>query len=346
MEQITQIILRNRDRISSGRILLINPARDTVFREIGAGRGEISLFTQDHGDYRWLQGAGANVEFGVVPASHQSHEQIILRLPREKPRLEMMLHCACELIAPRGRLWLVGEKRSGIKSSVKYLSQYFENTIKIDNARHCMLYESSSPQHEKTFKLADYRQHWSQQVGAKKIKLISLPGAFSHGRLDNGTRLLIETLEAMPAEQRPAGRVLDFGCGTGVIGLSLLARDPSVELTLLDSSAIALESARLSLQANVLSATLRPSEGLSEVESRFDWIVSNPPFHRGVSSDLDIARAFFESSGRALTKKGKMVLVCNRHLPYAKWLQDYFTNVETIRSDRDFNILCTGVPRV
>ena len=47
------------------------------------------------------------------------------------------------------------------------------------------------------------------------VEVAGLPGIFSHDGLDNGTRMLLETLEEQPVQ---ADRLLDFACGAGVIG--------------------------------------------------------------------------------------------------------------------------------
>ena len=165
--------------------------------------------------------------------------------------------------------------------------------------------------------------------------MISLPGTFAHGSLDKGSELLLDTA----AELKPSGRVLDFACGNGVIGLSLLSLDPTLDMTMLDTSALALESARLSLRCNGREATLVASDGLSELNGQFNWIISNPPFHRGVENELDIAHKFFSEAGHFMQKTGRILLVCNHHLPYPAWLQADFTHVETIKANRAFKVI-------
>jgi 16S rRNA (guanine1207-N2)-methyltransferase len=145
---------------------------------------------------------------------------------------------------------------------------------------------------------------------------------------------------------KPAGKVLDFACGNGVIGLCLLNAHPATRLTLLDVSALALESSRCSLKANGMEATVLASNGLSRLDGSFDWIITNPPFHRGIKNDLEIARVFFAGAGDFLVKTGKILLVCNHHLPYPAWLRDYFTRVEVVRTDWGFKVvLATGIRR-
>jgi 16S rRNA (guanine1207-N2)-methyltransferase len=340
MEKVSQIILRNLARLPDGPLLLINPPRDGLAQQLGADGRALRCFTQDFGDYRWLQAAGVDVEFGVVPAVESSDRLAILFLPREKERLAMMLHAIADRLPPQCPLWLVGENRGGIKSSPRQLECFFSRVAVLDNARHCGLVEASTPSSERSFDVADYVSRWSTTYAGREIALRSLPGVFAHGRLDTGTALLLGVLEGL----QPNGRILDFACGCGVVGAALLAHSPSASLTLLDSSALAIESSRQSLEANGLEAELLASDGLSEVDGRFDWIVSNPPFHRGVSNDLEVAAGFLRTAGTFLAENGRIVVVFNRHLPYSRWLDQPFGKVERLAETGEYIVVQASRP--
>jgi len=335
MERSSQVILRNAGRLDPGRLLLVNPPRDFLFRELSASDRDVQASTQDFGDFRWLADNGAEALFELLPQAADAARTVILHLPREKDRLNMMLQALAWRLPEDSRLWLVGENRAGIKSAGRWLAQYFGDVQKRDTARHCGLYEAVAPLKEKPFLLDRLEEHWQFDYSGSRIEIASLPGVFAHGRLDPGSRLLLEALKPL----RPGGRILDFACGSGVIGLSLLSACPELQLTMLDVSSLAIESSRRSLQANGLDAELVASDGLSELNGRFDWIVSNPPFHSGVSNDLDIASRFFRESGTFLENAGKIVIVCNRHLPYEKWLKKHFRRVEHLASDRDYLVI-------
>lgn len=399
MNRTSELILRNAEALPPGSVLLFNPPRDTLFRELAA-RAPARLFTQDFGDYAWLANAGAEASFGLLPwpwprsnvlgasteaipasSTHVipgiephgtagsepnnpptpeihvipapepgSPENVILFLPREKERLDFLLHAIADHLPADGTLWLVGENRAGIKSAGKRLQTRFEVVRKLDSARHCGLFEASAPRPGDPFRLEDYRAQWELELPAGlaggPLRIASLPGVFAHGRLDGGTALLLQFLGHEYRRLRIAGSVLDFGCGAGVLGLALLRANPQLRMTLLDSSAAALTSAAWSVEANGFPAgtvEVLPADGLTESGPRYDWIVSNPPFHRGVETDLDIARQFFGRAAARLSRTGRLLLVCNRHLPYERWLDEHFGVVENPHSDREFKILLASL---
>jgi release factor glutamine methyltransferase len=92
------------------------------------------------------------------------------------------------------------------------------------------------------------------------------------------TELVVTTaLERAPA----AKRILDLGCGSGCIGLSLLKELPGAVLTAVDQSSVACEVTRenavklnLSRRVEIVNKAV---ENL-EADSRFDLIVANPPY--------------------------------------------------------------------
>ena len=104
-------------------------------------------------------------------------------------------------------------------------------------------------------------------------------------------------------------------------------------------------SARASLDLNGVEGALLASDGASELEGRFDWIISNPPFHRGVDHDLDIAADFYRRAGTFLAENGRIRVVFNRHLPYEAWLREAFGRVERLSADRSFTVMQASKPR-
>ncbi|WP_312722028.1 methyltransferase, partial [Escherichia sp. AM3] len=73
------------------------------------------------------------------------------------------------------------------------------------------------------------------------------------------------------------GKVLDVGCGAGVLSTVLASHSPKVRLNLCDVSAPAVEASRATLAANGIEGDVFASNVFSDVTGRFDMIISNPP---------------------------------------------------------------------
>ena len=345
MELSSQLVLRNFARLRASDILLFDPPPDSLFRELAEAGFGVSLWCQDYADCHWLRDQQAQVEFGVLPAVESVPKQVILFQPKEKDRLDLLLHFLAQSVPADGCIWLVGENRAGIKSAGRRLDNFYSSTSRLDAARHCVLFSAQQASHPAPFRLSDYRQNWLLASPSGDLRMVSLPGTFAHGRMDAGTGFLLRVVQSLEPENRPAGSVLDFGCGNGIIGIYLLHNNPSLNVTLLDNSALSLEAARLSLLANSLSARLLPSDGLRSVTQRFDWLVSNPPFHRGVAARYDTAQQFFAAAPGALTRNGRMLIVCNQHLPYETWLSEHFAKVELLEKQNRFKVLQASGPK-
>ena len=81
------------------------------------------------------------------------------------------------------------------------------------------------------------------------LTLATDSGVFSPGRLDPGTRLLLETAPPPPAD----GDLLDLGCGYGPLALVLARRAPAARIWAVDVNARALALC----EGNVAAAGLR-----------------------------------------------------------------------------------------
>jgi 16S rRNA (guanine1207-N2)-methyltransferase len=114
------------------------------------------------------------------------------------------------------------------------------------------------------------------------LALATDSGVFSPGRLDPGTRLLLDVAPAPPAR----GDVLDLGCGYGALALVLASRAPAARVWAVDTNqrAIALceRNAGSSGLANVHCVGVTGvSPGDDQLPGRYDLIWSNPPIRIG-----------------------------------------------------------------
>ncbi|RJF73561.1 class I SAM-dependent methyltransferase [Deinococcus cavernae] len=171
------------------------------------------------------------------------------------------------------------------------------------------------------------------------LKVVGLPGVFSAAKPDRATALLLRELEGLDFSGQ---RVLDLGCGTGLIGAWAAKR--GAEVTLVDADLQSVRSAQATLDANGLAGEVLHSDVGAELGERlFDVILTNPPFHVGRGVVLDVAREFIASANRHLKPGGTLYVVANEPLPYEKPLADV-GNVEERVREAGFKVLKVKKP--
>lgn len=151
------------------------------------------------------------------------------------------------------------------------------------------------------------------------LQIVGLPGVFSAAKPDKATAILLRELGGLNAQELDwkGQRVLDLGCGTGLIGA--WAARLGAQVTLVDADLQSVRSAQATLQANNLPGEVLHSDvGSTLGERMFDVILSNPPFHVGRGVVLDVAREFIATAKRHLVPGGVLYVVANEPLPYEK----------------------------
>lgn len=337
MHPVSQIIDKNLPRARPlHSCLWINPAADANWQGLKTNCNTLKLFSQEHGLCSSLREGGADIEFGAFPqAQKEKYQWIIINLPRQKALSRMLLDCAADLLSEDGVLWLAGENKAGIKSADKTLKLHFKQVRKLDNARHCTLWEARESLSRHPFKASTYRKTWKLECNDAGIDVISYPGVFAHGRLDPGTALLLQALTTMDLQ----GDVLDFACGAGVIGACIGANHARATVTMLDSNALALKACKETLAANQLDGRVLASDGLSELRGSYDIIVSNPPIHTGIKTDNHLSMRLLDTVHEHIKAGGLLILVTNIHLPYENWLSRKFKRFRQLLANDSYKVL-------
>ncbi len=292
------------------------------------------IHTFDYSVYRSLAELyGETVRFGVEPDPTLQADAAIVFMPKAKQELVLMLAFVAPMLAAGAQVFLVGEKRGGIESGAKQLRHLGARSFKIDSAKHCQLWQVSVDVAPKPFVLDDWLEEFETEVAGQALKVASLPGVFSFGRLDEGTALMLENLP-----QGMRGRVLDFGCGSGVIGCYLKLKQPELRVEMVDIHALALSCAQRTCALNGVEAQVYASDGWSDVTGRVDAVITNPPFHAGVHTEYDTTESFIRQARDHMSKSAPLVLVANSFLNYPTLLSQVFEKCETLVENTRFRV--------
>lgn len=140
---------------------------------------------------------------------------------------------------------------------------------------------------------------------------------FSPRGLDAGTRALLQAVEI-----ESGSRVLDLGCGCGVVGILLAKRVGEANVCLTDVDPVAVETARHNAAVNgLMQLNVTQSDGFRDFrESGFDHILSNPPYH----TDFAVAKHFIMKGFNRLVIGGQMHFVVKRPQWYRNKLRSVF----------------------
>lgn len=337
----SKLLTRNIADITGTNILTIGLPEPETFLAIQEHftDAKLTVYQYDYAAYRKIKSLHENTIYQPWYTPKTLHDTAILYLPKSDALIEMMLSLVNNAVQPGGTVYIIGEKHAGIKSSDKDLAKYIGPVTYSDAARHSHIYGAQltaskisrvGPKNNLDY----WEQQYPETVNDVSIEIVSLPGVFSHGRMDDGTRLLLETLE-LPK----TGRILDWGCGAGTIGTYIKKRWPDTTVEMVDSNAIAVEAARRTVLANNLIGTLvYPTDIFSDVPEKYDMIVSNPPFHGGVETDYSMVERFILESYNHIEQHGKMIIVANTFLKYKPLLEKRFKHCKILTDNNRYRV--------
>lgn len=150
------------------------------------------------------------------------------------------------------------------------------------------------------------------------------PGVFSSDHIDYASQFLLEHLDLATDEKR----VLDLASGNGVLAWAIQQQQPRARIHLLDDSFLAIESSRLNIEGK--KVVFHYDDTLDALsDASLDIIVSNPPFHFGYETNIEVAVSLFKQTRRCLKPRGRFVLVANQHLNYRTHLERIYKQVVT-----------------
>jgi 16S rRNA G1207 methylase RsmC len=280
-----------------------------------------------------------NVLLNSIDELPESIDVILYKIPKTKSLLVDQLTQINQKYN-HNTLFLAADKAKEIHSSTLKLFEKHLGTTKTSLAVKKARLVFCEIEHKKNNSASNQISTWSLESNQNKalsFSIANLSNVYSREKLDIGARYFIENLP----DVKPDTNIIDLGCGNGVIGLSMLDKEPDINITFIDESYMAIESARTNIKENFpkqfTQCTFELNDCLSGVEGgSVDLILCNPPFHQQTATTDHIAWQMFKDSHRVLKKGGELRIIGNRQLAYHIKLQRIFGNEKLIASNDKF----------
>jgi len=282
----------------------------------------------------------------ISPDENRLYDVAIIQMPKGRMLARRWLFQAYQILKDSGRLYISGPNKSGVQSFIKDALNIFSNGqilgYKKGNrvSQHIKQPGNPTPP-DWLYAPGIINGSWVEFSVThldQIYQISSLPGIFSFDHLDAGTKMLVDSIKI-----EPGSKVLDVGCGYGLIGL-YAATHGAGWVDFIDSDLLAVASCKQTLSNNrIKNATVFSGDLLEPVLSHnYDLILSNPPFHAGQAVNYQIAEAMIKQSYHALNPGGCLTIVANRFIPYDRIINEIFANVSCLAETGRYYVL-TGI---
>ena len=128
-------------------------------------------------------------------------------------------------------------------------------------------------------------------------------GVFNKKGLDFGTRVLLENIVLNNKKT-----FLDVGTGCGPIGFYILLNVPNSNVDMVDVNNRAIKLTKMGLKKNNITGNVFNSDAYSNIDSKYDMIITNPPIHCGKDKVYEIIRGAVDH----LNKDGEIWIVIRK----------------------------------
>ncbi len=272
--------------------------------------------------------------FNVSDASEGRFPLVMLLAPRQRLEARALLARAVSQCAPGGVVLACVGNKEGARTMQDDLAR-LAGPVQVLSKNHCRAVWTAPLGGAVDAALL---AGWLALDAPRPIldgRFVSRPGLFAWDRIDAASALLAAHL---PADL--AGHGADLGAGWGYLAAEVLARCPGVTgLDLYEAEARALELARRNLAGARVPLGFHWHDATTGLAGRYDFIVTNPPFHQGRADQPELGQAFIAAAAAALRPGGRLLLVANRHLPYEQALARGFGQVRKLADADGFKVV-------
>lgn len=167
----------------------------------------------------------------------------------------------------------------------------------------------------------------------KKYNIYSDNGVFSKDRFDYGTRVLLDSINI----NELSGNVLDLGCGIGVVGVILGTINKNINIDMVDVNERAISLAKENISLNGTTADVFISDVYSNVNKKYDYIITNPPIRAG----KEVIRKFLLGGYDYLNDNGILYFVMRKDHGVKSMIKELENKyiVSIINKDKGFYVV-------
>jgi 16S rRNA (guanine1207-N2)-methyltransferase len=263
---------------------------------------------------------------------------VILRLPRALEQLEQWAALIATHASPDVLVLAGGRIKHMTLGMNEVLGRYFDTVEASLAQQKSRALRVRGPRLEEA-RAADAMWPKRQFHADIDLTVCAAGGVFAGTSIDIGTLSLLAVLDRVSGKQDQ--RIIDFGCGTGILATQLARLRPTAHVIATDQSAAAIASTRATAEANGVGDRVDVvlDDGLSlQADESADLIVFNPPFHSGAAVHAGTSLRLFAEAGRVLKPGGELWVVANRHLSYKPALRALVGSTREVRRNAKFTV--------
>ncbi len=300
--------------------------------------GELALENNAAALAEFLPAGGSFAHHGLDAELVEGARIVMLRLPRALEQLEQWAALVAAHAAPDVLVLAGGRIKHMTLGMNEVLGRYFDTVEASLAQQKSRVLRARGPRRdsagpsEATWPKREYHADVDLTVCAEG-------GVFAGTSIDIGTLSLLAVLDRVSGKQNQ--RIIDFGCGTGILATQLARLRPTAHVIASDQSAAAVASARATAEANGVGDRVEVvlDDGLSmQADESADLIVFNPPFHSGAAVHAGTSMRLFAEAARVLKPGGELWVVANRHLSYKPALKNLVGSTREIRRNAKFTV--------
>ena len=267
-------------------------------------------------------------------------QHVFFRAAKERALVHHVINQAFNLLPVMGTLRLAGYKHEGIKTHISRASELFGSKAKVSKGKNQLSTAVITKSAAQNPALDDRQYTDLREIVCKdNQRFWSKPGMYGWDKIDRGSLFLTETLcEQISSLENQ--QTLDLGCGYGYLSRQLARLKPN-RVVATDNCAAAIRATAKNLQEfeATNSVEVIATDAGDSIEGSFDFIICNPPFHQGFSTNASLHRKFLENTKRLLKPSGQAWYVVNQFLALEKECEKLSLQHKEITRNSRFKVL-------